>query len=63
MLLIPGLLFALKAFWMVCFSSVGVICCAVGAVSGVYFSRGIAGSWNKFLLYAVNSSSFSALRS
>ena len=63
MLLIPGLLFALKACCMVYFSSVGVICCSMGAVSGVNFSTGIAGSWNKLLLCAVKSSNFSALMS
>ena len=62
-LLIPGLLFALKAWVVVSFSSVCVMCCVVGVARGVYYSVGSCGSKNRFSFCLAKSSRFSALRS
>jgi hypothetical protein len=42
--LIPELLFALKACCSVLLSSAGVMCCACAVSTGVYYSGGMEGS-------------------
>jgi hypothetical protein len=62
-LLMPELLFALKACSIVLLSSAGVMCCVWVASSCVYYSGGIVGSKNSFWLWSVNSCRFRALTS
>ena len=55
MLLMPELLFALKACCNVLFSSSGVMWCWAGVATGVKVSSGSAGLWNSARLCSVNS--------